>query len=81
MKKISFLITLALLFGSLSSCDKGFDELNVNPVAPTALNPVFTFNNAIISSTFGGSTLVFEEAIVQQIFSPNSGILSGANFN
>jgi len=81
MKKISFLLTLTLLFGSLSSCDKGFDELNVNPVSPIALNPVFLFNNAVASSSFGGSTLIFEHAIVQQIFSPNSGVNAGANFN
>ena len=81
MKKISFLLTLALLFGGLSSCDKGFDELNVNPVSPTTLNPVFLFNNAVASASFGGSTLVFEHAIVQQIFTPNSGVNAGANFN
>ena len=81
MKKISFFLTFTLLFGSLSSCDKGFDELNVNPVSPTALNPIFTFNNAIINASFGGSTLVFEHAIVQQIFTPNSGVNAGGNFN
>ena len=81
MKKITFILTLALLFGGLSSCDKGFDALNVSPVAPTALNPVFTFNNALLSSTFGGSILVFEEAIVQQIYTPNNGVNAGGNFN
>ena len=81
MKKILFYIPLIALLIGVSSCDKGFDELNINPTAATALNPVFTFNNALINTTFPGSTLVFEEAIVQQMFSPNSGILAGGNFN
>ncbi|CCH51416.1 hypothetical protein BN8_00339 [Fibrisoma limi BUZ 3] len=81
MKKILLSIsTIALLLGA-SSCEKGFDELNINPTAATALNPVFTFNNALINSTFPGSTLVFEHPIVQQMFSPNSGVLAGGNFN
>ncbi len=79
-KTLVFLSFLALLL-TTSSCDKGFDELNVNPTAATALNPVFTFNNAMISTTFPGSTLVFEHPIVQQMFSPNSGVLAGGNFN
>ncbi len=81
MKKILFYIPLITLLVSTSSCDKGFDELNVNPTAALALNPVFTFNNAMINTTFPGSTLVFEHAIVQQMFSPNSGVLAGGNFN
>ncbi|MBN8822700.1 MULTISPECIES: SusD/RagB family nutrient-binding outer membrane lipoprotein [unclassified Spirosoma] len=81
MKK-TFLYTplIAALIG-LSSCDKGFDQLNINPTAATSLNPTFTFNNAIINTSFPGSTLIFEEGIVQQIFTPNSGINSGGNFN
>ena len=81
MKKMKLLLAMAVMLAVTSSCDKGFDELNVNPTAATALNPVFTFNNAIINTSFPGSTLVFEEAIVQQMFSPNSGVLAGANFN
>ncbi len=81
MKKISLTIGLLALVGWMSSCDKGFDELNVNPAAATAINPVYTFNNALVNSSFPGSILVFEEAIVQQIFSPNSGITQGGNFN
>ena len=80
MKKITYLLTLVLL-GTLSSCDKGFDQLNISPVSPVALNPVFTFNNALLNSTFGSSTLVFEEAIVQQIYTPNNGVNAGGNFN
>ncbi|GAB3640662.1 SusD/RagB family nutrient-binding outer membrane lipoprotein [Spirosoma arcticum] len=81
MKKTLFYMPLIALLIGVSSCDKGFDELNINPTAATALNPVFTFNNALINTTFPGSMLVFEEAIVQQMFSPNSGVLAGGNFN
>lgn len=81
MKKPIFLIPLFALLLTTSSCDKGFDELNVNPTAATAINPVFTFNNAIVSTAFPFSTVVFEHPIVQQMFSPNSGVLAGGNFN
>ncbi|GAB3952339.1 SusD/RagB family nutrient-binding outer membrane lipoprotein [Spirosoma harenae] len=79
-KKLLYIPLIAVLTG-LSSCDKGFDGLNINPTAATSLNPVFTFNNAVINTAFPGSTLIFEEGIVQQIFTPNSGINSGGNFN
>jgi hypothetical protein len=82
MKKfISFWsICAALLFAT--SCDRGFDELNVNPNSPTALNPVLLLNNGILSSNYpGGDALVFEAGIVQQIISPNGTVLAGANFN
>jgi hypothetical protein len=36
MKKILILLAIAVTFGS---CDKGFDELNVNPTKPTQLDP------------------------------------------
>ncbi|GAB3738182.1 SusD/RagB family nutrient-binding outer membrane lipoprotein [Spirosoma lituiforme] len=81
MKKTMIYIPLVALLVSLSSCDKGFDQLNVNPTAATSLNPVFTFNNAIINTSFPASILIFEEPIVQQMFSPNSGILAGGNYN
>ena len=81
MKKTTLYIPVIALLVCLSSCDKGFDELNINPTAATALNPVFTFNNAMVGTSFPGSTLVFEEPIVQQIFTPNSGINAGGNFN
>ena len=81
MKKTLIYTPLIALLACLSSCDKGFDELNVNPTAAIALNPVFTFNNAMVGTSFPGSTLVFEEAIVQQIFTPNSGVNAGGNFN
>ncbi len=82
MKKsiIYFLTTLTLLTG-ITACDKGFDELNKNPVQPTSLNPGFLMNYAIIMASFPSSTLPYELAIVQQMVTPYSGVLAGGNFN
>lgn len=80
MKNISKLLflTLSLL---VVSCDDGFDELNINKNAATAINPVFILNNAVISSSYSNVTIIYEIGIVQQMVSPNSGVLTGANFN
>ena len=70
------------MLGYSTSCDQNFDELNTNKVAATSLDPAFQLNNASINAgpnSFG--ILVYELGIVQQIISPNSGLLTGANFN
>ncbi|MCY7350985.1 MAG: SusD/RagB family nutrient-binding outer membrane lipoprotein [Cytophagaceae bacterium] len=81
MKKLHITCTLLIMLVLTTSCEKGFDELNTNPNSPTTLNPIFTFNNALVTSTFPAEVLVFESAIVQQVFSPNGTVLAGANFN
>jgi hypothetical protein len=81
MKKLQLIFTLFFAMVLATSCENGFDELNTNPNSPTSLNPIFTFNNALISSTFPNDVLVFEAAIVQQVVSPNGTVLAGANFN
>lgn len=75
--------TLVLAIGilGLSSCDKGFDEMNINKTAATSINPVFTLNNATLNMSFPAGTVIYEVGIVQQMVSPNSGVLTGANFN
>lgn len=80
MKKIINYSLLAVLFVAVS-CDKNFDELNKNKTLPTAIDPVFQLNSAIQNSSFPGTNLVYEIGIVQQIVTPNSGVLTGANFN
>lgn len=72
-----------LLFLSLwlVSCDKGFDDLNINKTAATSVNPAFILNNAINNLSFRNEQLILEMGIVQQFVSPNSGVLTGANFN
>jgi hypothetical protein len=51
MKNIFFNYTLLVLLScSAVSCDKGFEELNVNPNAATKSIPEFLFTRALISS-------------------------------
>lgn len=73
------ILTICLLM--MSSCDKGFDDLNINKTAALSVNPVFTLNNATVNASFPSGILLYEMGIVQQIVSPNSGVLVGANFN
>lgn len=68
-----------------ASCDDGFDELNTSKTGASSINPVYQLNNAIINTSSGGaaggSSLIYDIGIVQQIISPNSGVLTGANYN
>lgn len=64
-----------------NSCDEGFDELNTSKTDAIAIDPAFQLNNAIISSSFPGASVIYDIGIVQQIISPNSGVLTGANYN
>jgi hypothetical protein len=75
--RVGILLSLVVLV----SCDSGFDELNVNKTATTAINAVFTLNNATINTSFATSHIVYETGIVQQMITPNSGVLAGANYN
>jgi hypothetical protein len=68
-------------FGLLAGCDNGFDELNTNKTLATAINPLFSLNTAIVNTAPPGTTLPYELAIVQQIVSPNSGVIAGGNYN
>ena len=72
---------LAICLLMMSGCDKGFDDLNTNKIAALAINPVFTLNNATVNASFPSGILLYEMGIVQQIVSPNTGVLVGANFN
>ncbi len=80
MKKILNIFMLALSFTLITACDNGFDELNKSKSGAISLDPVFTLNNAVISSS-PSSSLIYEQAIVQQWFSTNTGVLEGGNFN
>lgn len=82
MRKLTFYtLMLSVALGCGTGCDRGFDELNVNPTAPTTLDPAFVMNNAVLRSSFPGQTLPYEMAIVQQIVTPNGGVLAGGNYN
>ncbi len=81
MKKILSYSLLIIVLAFAASCDKGLEDLNKNKTSPTSVDPAFLLNNAIINSSFPVKTLVFDIGIVQQIISPNGGVLAGANFN
>jgi hypothetical protein len=81
MKKIvnySLLIALSLL---AVSCEKGLEGLNKNKTSATSLDPSLLLNNAIIQVSFPTRSVLFDIGIVQQMVTPNGGVLAGANFN
>lgn len=81
MKKIFNYSFVAFLVLVVSSCDQNLDELNKNKTDPTAIDPVFQLNNSIINTSFPTASVIYDVGIVQQIVTPNSGVLTGANFN
>jgi hypothetical protein len=78
MKK--FFLSIIILF-LLASCEKGLSDLNVNGTNSTSLDPALLLNQAIINTSFPVKSLVFDVGVVQQMISPNGGVLAGANFN
>lgn len=82
MKKLLHYWPIGLLILMLSaSCDEGFDELNINPVQPTSLDPIYLMNRASLFASHSANNLQYELAIVQQIVTPYGGVLAGGNFN
>lgn len=84
MKNIYIILMGLFLIFSFPACENNFDEINTNTVDPTSesINPVFLLNNAIIGLSFPSfGSIVYDEAIVQQIVTPNSGVVSGGNYN
>jgi hypothetical protein len=81
MKKIAYYILLIYVLLFTASCEKKLGELNVNDTNPTSLDPAILLNQAIINTSFPVKSLVFDVGIVQQMITPNGGVLAGANFN
>jgi Starch-binding associating with outer membrane len=81
MKKIIkySLLAIALLYST--SCEKGLEELNESETGFDVIDPLLQLNGAVVNASFPTSTLVYDIGIVQQIISPNGGVLAGANFN
>jgi len=75
-----YALVFILLFSTLS-CEEDLDELNTNVVDPTSVDEVFLLNNAIIGTSFSNGQVIYDIGIVQQIVSPNSGVLTGGNYN
>jgi hypothetical protein len=81
-----YILALLTVVTLLSSCDKGFDELNINTVDPTTLDAQFIMNRAIIETTYPDNfatleMLCYDFGIVQQIITPFGSSLSGGNYN
>lgn len=81
MKRILKYILPAVLLFSIVSCDKNLEDLNENQTSPTTLDPALLLNFATINTSFPTRTMIFDVGIVQQMVSPNGGVLAGANFN
>jgi hypothetical protein len=80
MKKIhKYSLVIACLL--LASCDKGFDEMNINPIALTAVEPAFQLNSAIVESATGYNNLQYETIIVKQMINPFSGVGAAGQYN
>jgi hypothetical protein len=79
MKFKNILTCTAVILIGLTSCDKNFEQVNVNPVLPTNVDPAYLFSNAQISSAIG--TFYYQSQIVQQINTPYTGVLEGGNHN
>lgn len=81
MKKILNYSFFGVFMLMTAGCDKGLSALNVNKTSPTSLDPSLLLNQAIINTSFPVKSLVFDIGIVQQMVTPNGGVLAGANFN
>ncbi len=81
MKKILNYSLFGVIMLVMTGCDKGLSDLNVNKTNPISLDPALLLNQAIINTSFPVKSLVFDIGIVQQMVSPNGGVLAGANFN
>ena len=79
MKKIFLIFLVACGIIGLNSCDKDFEQLNINPVQPPTLDPGFLFASAQFYSFL--NTMNFQQALVQQVHSPFTGVLEGGNHN
>jgi len=81
MKSFKYISLLLICFLFTVSCDDSFDEINTNAVDPTQIDQVFILNSAMIGASYSNGPLIYEMGIVQQIITPNSGVLTGANYN
>ncbi len=79
MKKI--LSIWAVLIPLIFACDRGFDEMNVNPIALTSVEPAYQFNAAVVNSAFGYNNLQYETIIVKQMINPFSGVGAAGQYN
>ncbi len=77
----NYIIVALMILFVLVSCEEGFDEINTNPVRLTSVDPSFQLNDAIIASVPTYNNLTYETTIVRQMFTPWTGVGTGANLN
>lgn len=80
MSFVGILICGTVLF---TSCDAGFDSMNVDDTAVNELEPMMLLNDQIRLTPNSGiyGFLLYDAAIVQQIIAPYGQTLAGGNFN
>ncbi len=66
----TYLFIAALLTGT-TSCDKNFEEINIDPVKATSVDPAFLFANAERGSAI--TYYFYQLEIVQQVHTPFPG--------
>ncbi|MDR6805315.1 hypothetical protein J2Y45_002376 [Dyadobacter sp. BE34] len=81
MKKALHILISGICIMAMDACDSGFDEMNINPIALTAVNPAYQLNTTIVNSAPVYGNLSYETTIVKQMITPFSGQGSAANFN
>lgn len=79
MKNIIIVLVSAICLTITVSCNKGFNELNINPNNPAALDAAFLFTNAEFSTH--AANFETEPTVVQQFVNPFTGITAAFNFN
>ena len=57
MKKITLILSFFLIVSS--GCDKGFDDINTNPLAPSSVNYGAVFNGLVQSLQLGWNRQLF----------------------
>lgn len=84
MKTLKYILLVSMVIAA-GACDDGFDDLNTSKVAALSIDPAYQLNNVVLNINgggfAGGSQLIYDLGAVQQIISPNSGVLTGANYN
>ncbi|WP_090607642.1 SusD/RagB family nutrient-binding outer membrane lipoprotein [Parapedobacter koreensis] len=79
MKRNLLIATMLMLVFAMNSCDKNFEDININPSLANDLNPVYLFSNAQRLSAI--PSYHYQGEIVQQINTPYGGILAAGNRN
>src|SRR5690625_5105821 len=73
MKKIFHFIYCVVILSVFAGCDKGFEELNVDPnsISGEDFHPGFLFSNAQVSTVYGDdeTSLYYGSAFVQHVAS------------